>query len=75
MESVHPLAHLEWRKSSFSGGSNGGGGQCVEVAAVDDERVAVRNSKVPEAGAVLFTRAEMGAWLQGVKSGEFDDLA
>ncbi len=33
-----------------------------------------RNGKLPEEGAVLFTRAEMLAWVQGVKAGEFDDL-
>jgi hypothetical protein len=36
--------------------------------------MAVRNSNHPEAGAVFFTRAEMAAWIQGVKAGEFDDL-
>ncbi|MCX2729906.1 DUF397 domain-containing protein [Saccharopolyspora sp. NFXS83] len=71
---VDPLTNAEWRKSSFSGGGNGGGGQCVEAAALPDGRVAVRNSKRPEDGAVLFTRAEMLAWVQGVKAGEFDDL-
>lgn len=65
---------LNWRKSSYSGGGSNGGGQCVEAAALPDGRVAVRNSKRPEDGAVLFTRAEMLAWVRGVKAGEFDDL-
>ena len=65
---------MNWRKSSFSGGADGGGGQCVEVAALDDGRIAVRNSNAPEAGFVVFTRAEMDAWVKGVKAGEFDDL-
>ncbi|MCT2594554.1 DUF397 domain-containing protein [Streptomyces sp. N2-109] len=69
------LAQAHWRKSSFSGGGGNGGGQCVEAAALSDGRIAVRNSKQPEAGVVFFTRAEIGAWLQGVKAGEFDDLA
>lgn len=68
------LAHACWRKSSFSGGANGGGGDCVEAAALLDGRIAVRNSKDPDAGVVFFTRAEIGAWLKGVKAGEFDDL-
>ncbi|MGW0891053.1 DUF397 domain-containing protein [Saccharopolyspora sp. NPDC002578] len=71
---VDPLENTEWRKSSFSGGGSNGGGQCVEAAALADGRVAVRNSKRPEDGAVLFTRAEMLAWVQGIKAGEFDDL-
>ncbi|WP_190823242.1 DUF397 domain-containing protein [Saccharopolyspora pogona] len=65
---------IDWRKSSFSGGSNGGGGDCVEIAALSDGRIAVRNSKAPDAGTVLFTHSEMDAWIKGVKAGEFDDL-
>ena len=73
---LEPLAQVQWRVSSFCGGtgtSNGGG--CVEVAALLDGRVAVRNSNHPDAGAVFFTGAEMHAWIKGIKSGEFDDLA
>lgn len=68
-------AHVQWRKSSFSGGGGSTGGDCVETAALPDGRIAVRNSKHPEAGVVFFTRAEIDAWLKGVKAGEFDDLA
>lgn len=67
------LAALAWRKSSFSGAS-GDDDACVEVAPVPDGRVAVRNSKRPEADVVFFTRAEMAAYVSGVKAGEFDDL-
>jgi hypothetical protein len=42
---------------------------------LDDGRIAVRNSNHPEKGSVLFTRAEMEAWIKGVRAGEFDDLA
>ncbi|ASR34538.1 DUF397 domain-containing protein [Prauserella marina] len=66
---------IEWRKSSFSGGNSGGGGNCVEMAVLPDDRIAVRNSKNPDAGMVLFTRSEMAAWFEGVRAGEFDDLA
>lgn len=59
-----------WRTSSFSGNN----GTCVEVAALPDGHIAVRNSNYPDAGVVLFTRAEMSAWINGVKAGEFDDL-
>jgi hypothetical protein len=60
-----------WRKSSFSGQN----GQCVEVAVLADGQIAVRNSNRREAGHMLFARAEMAAWIKGVKAGEFDDLA
>jgi len=66
---------LTWRKSSFSGGGGNGGADCAETAQLPDGTVAVRNSKAPEAGAVLFTPAEMAAWINGCKAGEFDDLA
>lgn len=60
-----------WRISSFSGNN----GTCVEVAGLPDGHIAVRNSNHPEDGMVLFTRAEMHAWISGVKAGEFDDLS
>jgi hypothetical protein len=65
------LATAAWAKSSFSGNN----GTCVEAAALDDGRIAVRNSKHPGEGVVFFTRAEMDAWIKGVKAGEFDDLS
>lgn len=68
------LSALTWRKSSFSG-SEGDNDACVEVAAVPDGRIAVRNSNDRAAGVVFFTPAEMAAYLAGVKAGEFDDLA
>ncbi|WP_019806563.1 DUF397 domain-containing protein [Saccharomonospora halophila] len=67
-------ANLTWRKSSFSGGGGTSGGNCIEVAPTPDGRIAIRNSKHPEAGAPLFTRAEMAAWIEGCRAGEFDDL-
>ena len=67
-------ARAGWRKSSFSGGGGESGAGCVEVAVLGDDRIAVRNSNHPENGAVLFTRAEMDAWIKGVRAGEFDDL-
>ncbi|MGH3874311.1 MAG: DUF397 domain-containing protein [Pseudonocardiaceae bacterium] len=68
------LSRAVWRKSSRSG-LNGGSEECVEVAALVDGRIAVRDSKQP-GGAVLFvTCAELGAWISGVQHNEFTDLA
>lgn len=64
------LSVTNWRISSFSGNN----GTCVQLAVLSDGRIAVRNSTHPDDGTVLFTRAEMSAWLHGVKAGEFDDL-
>jgi hypothetical protein len=59
-----------WRKSTFSLDQ----GNCVEVTALAGGGFAVRNSNDLGAGALLFTRAEMAAWIEGCKAGEFDDL-
>lgn len=64
------LSGAAWRKSSFSNG----GGQCVEVARLDDGTTAMRHSKRPNAGILFFTSDEVLAFLQGCKAGEFDDL-
>jgi hypothetical protein len=47
---------LIWRKSSYSSGQ---GGNCVEVAALPDGGMAVRDSKNPS-GDVLYLNA--GSW-------------
>jgi Domain of unknown function (DUF397) len=59
-----------WRKSSASNPS----GNCVEMAALADGAVAVRNSRHPDGPALVYTRAEVAAFLAGAKNGEFDDL-
>jgi hypothetical protein len=64
------LRAASWRKSSFSNDQ----GECVETAQLDSGAIAVRNSNAPDAGVVLFTRAELNAWVKGCKAGEFDDL-
>jgi hypothetical protein len=66
----HDLISASWRKSTFSGDSS-----CVEFAAISDGNVAVRDSKNPDSGSLVFTRAEIDAMLLGAKAGEFDDLA
>ncbi|HEY8527456.1 MAG TPA: DUF397 domain-containing protein [Acidimicrobiales bacterium] len=64
------IAASRWRKSSFSVGA----GECVELALLEDGRIGVRDSKDPEGGTLAFTRAEVAAFVKGVKAGEFDDL-
>lgn len=54
------LAGARWRKSSHSGS----GDQCVEVAVIDSGRLhAVRDSKHPDGGVLVFGTAQWRAFL------------
>jgi hypothetical protein len=64
------LVSAAWRKSKISNPS----GSCVEVAELPGGAIAVRNSRYPSGPALIYTRAEITAFLTGVKNGEFDDL-
>lgn len=64
------LGAVEWRKSSASNPS----GNCVEAAALPGGQIAVRNSRDPQGPALVYTRAEIAAFLTGARNGEFDDL-
>jgi len=63
------LTSAAWRKSSYSGGN---GGNCVEVAANLPGIVAVRDSKNPHGGTLVFTPEEWRAFIGGARDGEFD---
>lgn len=64
------LTAAEWRKSRHSNPQ----GSCVEVAGLAGAEIAVRNSRYPAGPALIFTVAELTAFVQGAKDGEFDDL-
>ncbi|MCF6522118.1 DUF397 domain-containing protein [Streptomyces sp. JJ36] len=61
---------VTWRKS----GRSAPGGNCVELAALPGGDVAVRNSREPAGPALVYPRADLAAFLTGVKEGEFDGL-
>ncbi|MFF3753914.1 DUF397 domain-containing protein [Streptomyces sp. NPDC002018] len=60
---------INWQKSSFSGE----GAQCVEVAE-HGGRIQVRESDEPNVVATT-SRANLAAFIAGVKAGEFDHFA
>jgi len=62
---------LSWRKSSASNPS----GNCVELAELAGGDIAMRNSRHPAGPMIVYSRAEMAAFICGIRSGEFDDLA
>ena len=64
------LTDVAWQKSKHSNPN----GACVEVANLSTGEIAVRNSRFPEGPALVYTRAEIDAFLAGAKDGEFDHL-
>jgi len=62
---------LQWRKAAASTSN----GACVELAPGISGAVYLRDSKDPQGAVLMFSRKEIAAFLNGAKSGEFDDLA
>jgi hypothetical protein len=58
------LSSVTWRKSSYSGGN---GGECVEVAVLPDACRAVRDSKDPDGGALVFDTSDWLAFIGSMK--------
>ena len=57
------LRAAKWRKSSHSNPS----GNCVEIARLPGQRVAVRDSWRPDGPALLFSQAAWEVFLRGVR--------
>jgi hypothetical protein len=64
------LRGVTWRKSRYSNPS----GNCLELAELPDGSVAIRNSRHPAGPALIYTRAEITAFVLGAKAGEFDAM-
>lgn len=59
-----------WQKSRRSNPS----GNCVEMAALPGGEFAVRNSRDPQGPALVYTRDEIVAFVEGARDGDFDNL-
>lgn len=64
------LPGLTWKKSQRSGPQ----GNCVEIARLPGGGIAMRNSRDPQGPALVFTYAEMVAFVGGAQDGEFDSM-
>ncbi|MER5895427.1 DUF397 domain-containing protein [Streptomyces sp. NPDC001876] len=64
------LTDVTWMKSHHSNPS----GNCVEMALLPGGDVAVRNSRHPQGPALIYTEAEVRAFLAGVRDGDFDSV-
>jgi hypothetical protein len=63
------LSTVDWRTSRSCANGN-----CVQVGAVGDGSVAIRDSKSPGGAVLLYTAGEWQDFLAGAKNGDFDDL-
>jgi len=64
------LGEVCWQKSWHSNPN----GECVELAALPSGEIAMRNSRFPSGPVLLYTQAEITAFLAGAKDGEFDHI-
>ena len=64
------LKCVTWQKSRRSNSQ----GNCVEMARLPGDAIAVRNSRHPDGPALVYTRAEIEALILGAKDGDFDNL-
>jgi predicted secreted Zn-dependent protease len=61
-------ANLAWRKSTYTMGN----GNCVEVAALPDYNLAIRDSKDKTGPILRCSPTVWRAFIAGIKDGEFD---
>jgi hypothetical protein len=65
------LPPLTWQKSRRSNPT----GNCVEMAKLPGgSGIAVRNSRDPDGPALIYTAAEIAAFIHGAAEGDFDNL-
>ncbi|MET9104980.1 DUF397 domain-containing protein [Streptomyces zhihengii] len=63
------LTGARWVKATASDALN----ECIELAKVG-ENIAMRNSRDPQGPALIFTKGELSAFLDGAVKGEFSGM-
>lgn len=63
------LSTAEWFKARASGGGNGG---CIEVAFLDDGKIAFRDNEDLQNPPFIVSRHVWACFIDGAKGGEFD---
>jgi hypothetical protein len=64
------LTTARWYKSPASSPQ----GNCVELARLPGEQIAMRNSRHPDGPVLIFTKDELKDLIDTLKSGAFDHL-
>ncbi|WP_180268913.1 DUF397 domain-containing protein [Streptomyces sp. Ru87] len=64
------MTSVRWVKASASDAMN----DCVELARVGENEIAMRNSRFPAGPALIFTCSEIAAFVDGATKGEFDGM-
>ncbi|MBT1188082.1 DUF397 domain-containing protein [Streptomyces sp. CJ_13] len=70
LNAASDLGEEQWVKP-WSGTN---GGNCVEAKKLGDGRVALRQSTEPDGPALIYTAAEITAFISGAKNGAADFL-
>ena len=68
--SAADLPDARWYKSRSSSPQ----GNCVELAALPGEQIAMRNSRHPDGPVLIFTKAQLKDLVDSVKHGSLDHL-
>jgi hypothetical protein len=68
--SAAELVGASWKKSRRSNSQ----GACVEVARLDQDTIAMRNSRDPQGMALIYPADAVRALVSAVRTGEFDYL-
>jgi predicted secreted Zn-dependent protease len=63
------LGKLSWRVARQCNG-----GSCVQVAASGD-MIVIGDSKFPDGPVLAYSHSEWSTFVEGVRQGDFDDLA